>query len=267
MDETLIQSDKLMNKDVELAKSLGFTVKQSGNGTDYIVRPGTFEILDYAKAQGFDLMVVSHNVKPYLLDILVSSGLDKYFDKVISHEELVKPVNIDFKTYPEHRNKTYPQWSLFDAYRNSFFEGFIVRGWQNFTGNKNIHPYLPSVNNGKYPPMYGARILIDNAIYNIEEPVDFVGIKVTEFYANASEDYSKEWIKSLKQDIDLLKQEGWVKLYELKYKKSPVLNEVEIFKFSSKLFLKQSFHDLVNNSSITLFSKSSTANDLNLCIS
>lgn len=228
MDETLIQSDKLLNKDVVVAKELGFDVKESNKGIDYIIRPGAVEILDYAKEQGFDLMVISHNVKPYLVDILTSSGLDKYFDKIIAHEDLVKPVNIDFETYPQHRNKTYPQWSLVDAYRHSFVNGFIVRGWQNFTGNKNIHPYLPSTNNAKYPPMYGARVLIDNAVYNVENPVDFVGIKVSEFYARDPEELSEEWIEELKDNIDLLKTEGWVELYKAKYNKEPVLEEVKV---------------------------------------
>lgn len=228
MDETLIQSDKLLNVDVKHAKELGFDVKKSLKGIDYIVRPGSVEILDYAKNQGFDLIVISHNVRPYLEDILVSSGLDKYFDRVISHENLVKPINIDYETYPQHRNKTYPQWSLFDAYKNSFMKGFIVRGWQNFTGNKNIHAYLPSINNAKYPPMYDARVLIDNASYNVDDPVDFVGIKVSEFFAREAEELSDEWIEELKSNIDLLKAEGWVELYRFKYQKDPIIEEVKL---------------------------------------
>jgi hypothetical protein len=228
MDETLIQSDKLLNVDVKHAKELGFDVKKSLKGIDYIIRPGATEILDYSKNQGFDLIVISHNVRPYLEDILLSSGLDKYFDRVIAHEDLIKPVNTDYKTYPQHRNKTYPQWSLFEAYKNSFINGFIVRGWLNFTGNKNIHPYLPSTNNAKYPPMYDARVLIDNASYNVDDPVDFVGIKVSEFFAREAEELSDEWIEELKSNIDLLKAEGWVELYKSKYHKDPIVEEVSI---------------------------------------
>ena len=231
MDETLIQSDKLLNTDVIKAKELGFDVKKSNGGIDYILRPGAVEILEYAQAQGFDLIIISHNVRAYLLDILSSSGMDKYFDSVISHEDLIKPINLDFQTYPQHRNKTYPQWSLFDAYRHSFVNGFIVRGWQNFTGNKNIHPYLPSSNNAKYPPMYGARVLIDNASYNVNDPVDFVGIKVTEFFAREPEELSDEWIEELKRDIDLLKANGWAELYKSKYGKEPILDEVKIVRY------------------------------------
>lgn len=226
MDETLIQSDKLLNKDVVLAKQLGFKVSKSNLGIDYILRPGAIELLEYAKEQGFDLIIISHNVRTYLDDILLSSGLFEYFDKVISHEDLVKPINLDFKTYPNHRNKTYPQWSLFDTYTKTFYTGFVLRSWQRLTGNKNIHPFLPSTNNAKYPPMYGARVLIDNATYNVENPVDFVGVKVDDFFANKKEDLSDDWINPLKSDIDYLKLNGWTKLYERNYHKIPIVDKV-----------------------------------------
>lgn len=226
MDETLIQSDKLLNSDVEKAKELGFDVKKSQLGTDYIIRPGTYEILNYAKDQGFDLIVISHNVEPYLNDILNSSGLFKYFDRIISHDDLVKEINVDYELYPYHRNKTFPQWNIFQAYAHTFVNGFLVRGFQRLMGNKNIHPYLPSVNNAKYPPMYGARVLIDNASYNVDKPVDFVGIKVDEFFANDRSQLSDDWIESLKKDIDYLKNNGWVSLYKYKYGKEPVLVDI-----------------------------------------
>lgn len=225
LDETLVASDKLLNSDVDKAKKLGFEVKRSVNGQDYILRPGTIELLEFAKGQGFELMVFSHNTKAYVSDILESSGLVKYFTKIKTHEDVLKPYNVDFKKYPNHRNKTLEQDSILEIYTQGLFEGFLVRGFQKMQGNHNIHPYLPCTNCSKYPPIYGARIHIDNTKIHVNKPIDFVGIKVKPFYGLAIEprnlngDYI--WSEKLEQDLLKLKQIGWVEFYKQKYGKAP----------------------------------------------
>lgn len=225
LDETLVASDKLLNSDVIKAKKLGYEVKTSVNGQDYIVRPGALELLEFAKGQGFEMMIFSHNTKAYVMDILESSDLAKYFTKVKTHEDVIKAYNVDFKKYPNHRNKTLEQDSILQIYTQGLYEGYLVRSFQRMQGNHNIHAYLPCTNCSKYPPLYGARVHIDNSKPHVKNPVDYVGIKVKPFYGlsaepvNANGDYV--WVAKLENDLLELKQEGWIEFYKEKYDKAP----------------------------------------------
>lgn len=230
LDETLIASDKLLNTDIENAKKLGYKVKTSVNGQDYIIRPGVIELLDFVQSQGFEMIIFTHNTKDYATDILESSGLADYFSTIKAHEDVVKTYNKDFQTYPNHRNKTYPQQSPLEVYTNGLYQGLLLRGFQNMQGNKNIKPYVPCMNCAKYPPVYGSRVHIDNSSYNIENPVDFVGIEVEDFYGKKiiqpSSSGAYGWVEKLKADIVFLKENGWVELYKKKYNKAPDDSEV-----------------------------------------
>lgn len=234
LDETLIESDKLDRSALKLAEELGFDVKRSAKGQDYIVRPGAFELLDFAKAEGFSLMIMTHNRPEYAADILKSSGLDKYFDEVRSMEDCKKVYNLDFQTYPNHRNKVYAQErQSFFKYLDTLMKGFVGNSVKRFQGNSNIHPYLPCVNCDKYPPIYGARVLYDNSSYNIEDAIDYAGVKVEPFYADEplerlSEHGEYLWVREIKNDLKFLKDHEWYEFYELKFHKKPVIDEVPV---------------------------------------
>ncbi len=231
LDETLVASDKLLNSDVIKAKELGFDVKTSVNGQDYILRPGAIELLEFTQSQGFEMIIFTHNTKDYARDILESSGIAKYFTAIKAHEDVVKTYNQDYKTYPNHRNISYPQKSPLTVYTKGLYNGLLLRGLQKMQGNKNIHPYVPCINCAKYPPVYGSRVHIDNSAYNIKDPVDFVGIEVKDFYGreqplqNSNGEFL--WLEPLKQDIIFLKEQGWVELYKNKYNREPDTQEVK----------------------------------------
>ena len=138
----------------------------------------------------------------------------------------VKPYNADFKTYPNHRNRTHKnKRSLLETYTKGLCRGLIQRGFLSLQGNKNIHWYIPCYNCDKYPPIYGSRVLIDNSNYNIENPIDFIGIHVDEFTALELDALDSQgnyaWVEKLKQDLLYLKRYGWTKLYKKKYDKEP----------------------------------------------
>ena len=234
LDETLIESDKIDKKLLETARELGYKVETSIKGQDYIVRPGAYELLDFAKAEGFDLMIFTHNRPEYAKDILESSGLDKYFSEVRSMEDCKKVYNLDFSTYPNHRNKVHAQKKQnFFRYLDTLMKGFVGNSVKRFQGNTNIHPYLPCLNCDKYPPLYGARVLYDNSSYNIEDAIDFAGIKVDPFYGDSVQKRITSqgdflWVDSIKKDLKFLKDHEWDELYELKFHKKPVLDEVPI---------------------------------------
>jgi len=259
MDETLVQADQLLNSDIDRARELGFDIRTTSEGWVYIVRPGAFEILDFAQRMGFELIMISHNIRPYVETILSDSGMKQYFTRVISQEDLRQKVNMDFELYPNHRNKVYPQWTLIEAYYKKFYNAYILRSIQNLLGNKNIHPYLPATNNAKYPPMFGARVLIDDSFRHIDAPLDFVGINVVKFFADKEEDLSKDWIEPLKEDLKILNDQGWIELYKLKYGKEPIVDEVKILENLSENF--------IHYATISIFSERTCSNDLNLCVS
>ncbi len=266
LDETLIASDRMTKEDISTAKRLGYKVNTSLDGQQYVIRPGAIEILEYAKRQGFNLMIFTNNKKSYAKDILGSSGLAKYFDKVIANEDVRKPYNRDFALYPNHRNNVHPQQkSKFKLYTVGVYKGYVKRSFQHLTGNKNIHPYMPRYYNAKYPPIYGARVLIDNSAYNVDAPLDFVGIKVPDFLGLIEEprnpDNSFVWVENLKKDIYFLKEYGWVELYRVKYKRAPENKVIQVqacLEKSSKYFLYQS--------TVSFFGKDTAVNDLYLSI-
>lgn len=235
LDETLIASDRLENSDFATVEELGYELKTSNNGQKYVIRPGAQEILDFAHSLGFDLMIITHNTKSYAKDILNSSALMKNFIDLKANEDMQEDYNHDYVTYPNHRNQTHEgKRSLVATYTKGLYHGLFRRGYLYFTGNKNIHYYIPCYNCDKYPPAYGSRVLIDNSNYNIEEPLDFIGIKVVPFTALKKQALDIEgnyvWVEKLKADLLKLKKDGWISLYQEKYNKAPDATPVLIHK-------------------------------------
>ena len=232
LDETLIESNHLTKAKLKEAQKLGYEIKKTVNGQDYIIRPGAIELLEFAKSQGFTLMLFTHNCHDYAVDILESSGLAQYFSKIKSHEDVMKPYNVDFKKYPNHRNKTYPQKSILEVYTLDLYQGVLVNGLKQMQGEHNIQPFIPCINCAKYPPLYGARVHIDNSEVHIDKPLDFVGIGVDDFYADKLEPQDTNgqylWTESIKQDLLYLKLHNWIDLYKQKYNKKPIEDKVEV---------------------------------------
>ena len=193
----------------------------------YFIRPGAFVVLDKAKKLGFDLIIITHNDRAYAKDILESSGLARYFDKVIAQEHMHLPENTDFDSYPCHRNRTYPQRSRLKLYTTSLYKSYFVRGFKHLTGHKNIRPYIARPNTSKYPPMYGARVHFDNSSFNVKDSKDFVGLEVSDFYATELEPKTLEgellWVQQSIAALKYLKDHGWMKLYEHEFGHAPDL--------------------------------------------
>ncbi len=227
LDETLIASDKLIDSRVREAKELGYEVLVTEEGQEYVVRPGAIDLLKYAQAQGFKLLLFTQNTRDYALDILNDSGLWSYFADIKSNEDLRSKSNRDYKKYPHHRNLYYPQDSWLKAHTIGLYRGYVKRGAQRLIGNSNIHPYVPCTECLKYPPMYGARVHIDNSERHTDRPLDYVGINVVDFDAdkieakNSNGDYL--WVEELKPQLDFLKEYGWEKLYWQNYKRAPAM--------------------------------------------
>ncbi len=266
LDETLVESNQLGRKELKKAKELGYEIKTTVNGQDYILRPGALELLEFAKSQGLTLMLFTHNRRAYAEDILESSGMAKYFSKIKSHEDVIKPYNVDFKKYPNHRNKTYPQKSPLEVFTVELYQDLLVNGFERMQGEHNIHAFVPCINCAKYPPLYGARVHIDNSEVHVDKPVDFVGILVDDFYADKLESQDANghypWVEALKADLIYLKEHGWVELYKLKYNKDPITDAVEI-----QSYLKQLPEYFLYNSTISIFGQCTSTYDLDLCIS
>lgn len=267
LDETLICSDKLTNEDVRTARLLGYEIKTSLGGQEYIIRPGAFEILEYAKALGFRLMIFTNNRKEYAQDILASSGLLRYFDKIISNDEVKQKYNRDATLYPNHRNFVHdPGGNKFAFYSKGFFTITTKKSFQRWVlGNKNIHPYFPSYYSSKYPPIFGTRVLIDNSTFNVENPLDFVGIKVTEFFGQELEPRDEEnnfiWVENLKKDLKFLYDHDWIELYKLKYNKAPVIESLPV------QALEKFSENLLDHTTVAFFGERTAVNDLYLSIS
>lgn len=265
LDETLVESNHLTKTELKKAKDLGYEIKTTVNGQDYVLRPGAMELLEFAKSQGFTLMLFTHNLHSYAEDILESSGMAEYFTNIKSHEDVIKPYNVDFTKYPNHRNRTYPQKSPLEVYTVDLYKAFFVNGFARMQGEHNIQSYIPSINAAKYPPLYGARVHIDNSKEHVDKPLDFVGILVEPFCANKIEPQDANghylWVEKLKSDLIYLKEHNWVELYKLKYKKEPIVDEVEIQS------LEQLPKYLLNYSAVSILGQCTTANDLDLCVS
>lgn len=232
LDETLIESNHLTRAKLKEAKALGYEIKRTVNGQDYIIRPGAIELLEFAKSQGLTLMLFTHNNYDYAVDIVESSGLAPYFTKIKAHEDVIKPYNVDFKKYPNHRNRTYPQKSILEVYTVDLYEGVLVNTFQRMQGECNIHSFVPCTNCAKYPPLYGARVHIDNSEVHVDKPIDFVGISVDDFYADKLEQKDQAgryvWVEQIKSDLRYLKLHNWIDLYKQKYKKEPIVDKVEV---------------------------------------
>lgn len=231
LDETLISSANLTNEDIAKAKELGYKVLDSEEGRQYIVRPGAEEVLKYADEQGFEVFIITLNLYEYADDILYSSGLFKYVDEIIANDELLKPYNQDFKKYPRHRNNLIEQKSFVERWTTGFYRAYITRAWLNATGNKNIQPYVPKKYLEKYPPVYGSRLHFDNSSRHVNEPLDYIGIKVKPFYGiskSIQDDKGKYvWAQSTIETIDSFKEKGWEDLYSEIYGKQPNNEAVE----------------------------------------
>lgn len=232
LDETLIQSNHLTKDALERARGLGYEIETTPAGQDYIIRPGVWDLLDYAKSLDFDLILFTHNYYNYAQDILDSSGLHVYFDKIKSHEDVILPYNRDYQTYPNHRNITYPQKSFFEVYTKGVYEGLIYNTIVNMLGNHNVQSFFPCTSCAKYPPLYGSRVHIDNSYTHVDSPVDFVGIKVNNFDADELEPLTRDgeylWVAKIKEDLDYLKRNGWSRLYFYKYNKQPDTKPVAV---------------------------------------
>jgi hypothetical protein len=249
LDETLISSANLTNKDLQKVKLLGYDIGTSNKeGVAYIVRPDAEKVLKHAKELGFKVIVITYGHRDYANDILESSGLIKYVDLVKSLEDIKKPYNIDYKTYPYHRNKTYPQHDFWQLCTGDLYKSLLVRSWQRLNGNKNIHAYIPSANINKYPPIYGSRLHIDNTLSHVDNPEDFVGIKVSNFFATELEPQDADgnyiWSKQVIEALDFLKAKGWVELYRKYYGKDPIIDEVLIQSYIK--ILENRSQDLLN---------------------
>lgn len=275
LDETLISSANMTRWDINKAKKLGYNVGKSKDGFKYVVRPGAEEILKYANDLGFEVMILTHNFGDYARDILASSGLDKYVTKVKSIEDLKLDYNEDFDTYPYHRNRTYKASKttvqktagFFKRYTVGLYKGTLKRSALFLTGNTNIRPYLPAANTKKYPPIYGSRLHIDNSTYNVDAPLDFVGILVPDFDGTDLEpleaDGTASWIVPLKSILDYMKKYSWQDLYRREYHKDPIESKVKII---SSIYLENFSKDFLDNSSISILRETSVTNNLNLCI-
>lgn len=231
LDETLISSANLTNKDIKKAKELGYEVKESEEGRLYIIRPGAEELLKYADDQDLEIYVITLNLYEYADDILYSSGLFKYVDELIANDDLLEPYNRDFEKYPRHRNNLLKQKNFMQRWTTGFYGAYIKRGWLNITGNKNIQPYVPKKYLEKYPPIYGSRLHIDNSSRHVNEPIDYIGIKVRPFYglqeAPKDDEGNYIWVKDIKEVLDSFNEDGWEKLYEDTYSQKPNSEEVE----------------------------------------
>ncbi len=265
LDETLVESNHLTKAKLKQAKELGYEIKTTVNGQDYILRPGAMELLEFAKSQGFTLILFTHNLNAYANDILESSGMVKYFTNIKSHEDVIKPYNVDFQKYPNHRNRTYPQKSILEVYTVGLYQALLVNGFERMQGEHNIQSYIPSINAAKYPPLYGSRVHIDNSKEHVDKPIDFVGILVDAFYADKLELQDTNghylWVEKIKPDLIYLKEHDWIELYKLKYGKEPITDEVEIQS------LEQFSEDFLYYSAISILSQCTSTNNLNLCIS
>lgn len=232
LDETLIQSNHLTKEALKRARGLGYEVETTLGEQDYIIRPGTWELLDYAKSLDFDLILFTHNYHNYALDILDSSGLHVYFDEIRAHHDVLAPYNHDYKTYPNHRNITYPQKSIFEVYTKDLYQGLFYNTVMNLQGHRNLQSFFPCMSCAKYPPLYGSRVHIDNSLTHVDAPIDFVGIKVKNFDADELEPLTRDgeylWVAKIKEDLDYLKRNGWSRLYFHKYNKQPDTKPVPV---------------------------------------
>lgn len=239
LDETLVSSSNMTDGDLDKAKALGYKIQKTKSGEyEYIVRPGAEEVLSHAKKLGFRVIVITSNFDNYARDIISSSNLNQYVDAIYTAEDLRRDYNSDFTTYPYHRNRVYKPARTFvkkterslERYTIGTFNGFVKRGFLYVIGNNNIRPYIPAANTAKYPPIYGARLLVDDTLRNIDQPLDFVGIQVPDFDGTKPLRYSAEakpsWTYDVIEKLDYLKKYGWVDLYRRQYHSDPVQSEV-----------------------------------------
>lgn len=244
MDETLISSVNIEARDFDIAKKIGYKVHETPMGQKYIVRPEADLVIKYAKAMGFGVILMTHNIRYRALDILEDAHLIQYFDSIKSNENMSEEYNRDFEKYPQHRNKTYEQRPLWKHYTVDLYENFIVKNWKHLSGSPNIHGHLPKRWINKYPPVYGARVLIDNADYNLKNATDFVAVEVTDFYGT---DYEKlaskpitfgykynlpspkyQWSNELIKLFKDLEEKGWIEVYKEMNGKNPILSDVPV---------------------------------------
>jgi|GEM_PF-3465494 len=241
LDETLISSGNMTDGDLKKAKQLGFNIKKSRTGDfEYIVRPGADEVLKHAKELGFRVIVITANYDDYARDVIGSSELAPYIDAIYTAEDLSRDYNTDYTSYPYHRNRVYnPARSPLKKFERGVrrltigtFDGFVKRGFLYVTGNGNIRPYIPMANTAKYPPIYGSRFHVDDTERHVDQPMDFVGIRVPEFDGTKSIRYSADgqpsWTYDLIEKLDYLKKYGWVDLYRREYHADPVISEVKV---------------------------------------
>jgi protein tyrosine phosphatase (PTP) superfamily phosphohydrolase (DUF442 family) len=241
LDETLISSGNMTDGDLKKAKELGFKILKTKSGDyEYIVRPGAAEVLAHAKELGFRVVVITCNFDDYARDIISSSDLHSYVDAIYSADDLRNDYNTDYETYPYHRNRVYkPARSTIKKLERGterltlgVFEGVVKRSFLYIVGNHNIRPYYPSANFSKYPPIYGSRFHVDDTERHVDQPMDFVGVHVSEFDGTKQIRYSAEgkpsWTYDVMEKLEYLKKYGWVDLYRREYHSDPVISEVKM---------------------------------------
>lgn len=231
LDETLVSAANISNKSFKKAEQLGYKIDRTNKGLRYIVRPGAEKLLQYIEVLDYDTLILTHNKKKYAEEIIESSGFNRYVDRIVSIEDLSKSYNRDFVKYPYHRNKTHKQRPKYKQWTVDFYQAFFKRGVLNLLGNRNIKPYIPKQFTNKYPPVYCARLHIDNSSFNVESPLDFIGIEVTDFYGTELEERNDAgdyiWARELMDDLKSLREIGWIELYRNKYDKEPVQSNVD----------------------------------------
>jgi hypothetical protein len=244
MDETLISSVNIDANDFDKAEKLGYLVHETPMKQKYIIRPEAELVIKYARAMGFGVILMTHNNRYRALDILEDAHLIQYFDSIKSNENMQEEYNKDFEKYPQHRNKTYEQRPLWKHFTVDVYENLIVKSFKHYTGNPNVHGHLPKRWINKYPPVYGARVLVDNADYNLKNAMDFVAVEVSDFYGT---DYEKlankpvtfgykynlaspkyEWSNRLIKLFKDLEEKGWIEVYKELNGKTPVINQVPV---------------------------------------
>jgi phosphoglycolate phosphatase-like HAD superfamily hydrolase len=248
-DETIFACDKLTKRMKTRAKKLGYQIKKSLEGREYILRPGalellsytgTLELLRYMKERGHKIILCTRNLRNYMEDLVKSSGIGEYVDAVVTREDLLSaPENEDFKKYPHHAARI-GAWERFTSglYRNTI--GTVEHGMRfikaKLTGRVNPRPDEgPKLNKypqaisaiatrltGKYFPE--AHILIDNKYLENQERAQQSGkpgdkgawttINPGQFNGDKPEKRlpsgEYEWVAKIKQGLEM----GWEKHLE-----------------------------------------------------
>lgn len=91
---------------------------------NYVLRPGTKELLEYLHGRGYKIVLSTRNYGPRLQTIVDSDPLlSKMVDGVLGREDLLKEENKDFKKYPHHPDKLSFGQKVKNFFRTIFVDG------------------------------------------------------------------------------------------------------------------------------------------------